>query len=280
MRLALHVSAVFLISAASANSQNAPPPLPDIATLLHDVQAHQRQMDATRENYTYLQQSVVTELNKNGGVKKTETEDAEVFYVNGHEVQRTVRKNGKELSAPEQSKESDKVVKEVAKAEKTPRGQTTDQDQISVSRLLQIMKYSAPRRETLDGRSTIVFDFTGDPHASTHGRAEDASKKLAGTIWIDEHDREVRRVTAQLDDNFHLGFGLFKLAKGSSFTFEQKLVSNELWLPTSAHVHILATALGVMGYRGEIQVEDSKFQRFHTDTEVKTASLPAGSTQN
>jgi hypothetical protein len=142
------------------------------------------------------------------------------------------------------------------------------------------MKYSPPRRETLDGRGTIVFDFTGDPHANTHGRAEDASKKMAGTIWIDEHDREVRRVTAQLEDNFHVGFGLFKLAKGSSFTFEQKLINNELWLPTAAHVHIVARALGVMGYRGEIQVEDSKFQRFHTDSEVKTASLPAKPAQN
>jgi hypothetical protein len=276
----LTACAVFLMFAASAQSQSAAPPLPDIASLLHDVQAHQRQMDATRENYTYLQQTAMTELNKDGGVKKTETEDAEVFYVNGHEVDRTVRKNGKELSASEQAKESDRIVKEVAKAEKTPRGQTTDQDEISVGRLLQIMKYSAPRRETLDGRSTIVFDFTGDPNASTHGRAEDASKKMAGTIWIDEHDREVRRVTAQLEDNFHVGFGLFKLAKGSSFTFEQKLINNELWLPTSAHVHIVARALGVMGFRGEIQVEDSKFQRFHTDTEVKTASLPAKPTQN
>jgi hypothetical protein len=271
--------ALFLVFAAPARSQSVAP-LTDAPTLVRDVQAHQRQMDATRENYTYLQQSVTTELNKDGSVKKTESEDAEVFFVNGHQVQRTVRKNGKELSASDQARESDKVLKDVAKAEKTPRGQATDQDQLSVGRLLQIMKFSAPRRETLDGRSTIVFDFTGDSQASTHGRAEDASKKMAGTIWIDEHDRQVRRLSARLLENFHLGFGLFKLAEGSSFTFEQKLINNELWLPTSAHVHIVARAFGLMGYRGEIQVENSKYQRFHTETDVKTAALPARSTQN
>ena len=280
MRLSACAFLVFAVSAAPARSQSAAPALPDVPTLLHDVEAHQKQMDATRENYTYLQRSMTTELNKDGSVKKTETEDAEVFYVNGHEVDRTVRKDRKQLSASEQARESEKVLKEVAKAEKTPPGQTTDNDEISVGRLLQIMKCSAPRRETLDGRSTIVFDFTGDPHASTHGRAEDASKKIAGTMWVDEHDREVRRVVAQFRDNYHMGFGLLKLEKGSSFSFDQKLINNELWMPTTAHVHIVARALGVMGYRGEIQVEDSNYQRFHTDTEVKTASLPANPSQH
>ena len=88
------------------------------------------------------------------------------------------------------------------------------------------------------------------------------------------------RVVAQFRDNYHMGFGLLKLEKGSSFTIEQKLINNELWLPTSAHVHIVAKALGLMGYRGEIQMDDSNFQRFHTETEVKTASLPARPTQH
>ena len=97
-------------------------------------------------------------------------------------------------------------MKEVDKAQKTPPGKTMDKNDVSVSQLLAIMKVSNPRREMLDGRSTLAFDFVGDPHAQTHGMAEDASKKLSGTLWVDEQDREVRRMIARFDDNFHLGF--------------------------------------------------------------------------
>ncbi len=95
------------------------------------------------------------------------------------------------------------------------------------------MKTSPARRATLDGRGMIFFDFTGDPHAKTNGLAEDASKKITGTVWVGEGDRQARRLIAVFHDNFSVGFGLAAVAKGSSFTFDQKLVNNELWLPTS-----------------------------------------------
>jgi len=259
---------LLVVTAARAQQQ----PLPDVPTLMREVEAHQAQMEKARENYTFAERSVTTELNKDGSVKKTETEEDEVFFVNTHEVQRKVKKNGQPLSPSDQQKETERVTKEVEKAQKTPPGQSQNGDEISVGRMLQIMKTSAPRRELLDGRSTIVFDFTGDPHADTHGRAENATKKIAGTVWIDEHDLQVRRLTATFDGDFHAGFGLFTLIKGSSFVFEQKLVNNELWLPVSAHVHIVAKAIGFLGYRGEIAMEDSNYQRFHVDAEPATAA--------
>lgn len=265
--LAVVVLSLPLTLGQALRAQQQSPPLPDVATLLRDVQAHQKQMEATRENYTYLEKTTTVELNKDGSPKKTDTEEAEVFYVNTHEIDRKVSKNGKPLSPSEQQKETAQVTKQVEKAQKTPPGHSTNDDEISVGRMLQIMKYSTPRREMLDGRSTIAFDYIGDPHASTHGMAENASKKLAGTVWIDERDREVRRLTARFDGDFHMGFGLFNLTKGSSFAFEQKLVNNELWLPVQAHVHIVAKAVGLFGYRGEIEQQDTNYQRFHAAAE-------------
>jgi hypothetical protein len=208
---------------------------------------------------------VTHELDKNGNVKKNESEENNVFFVNGHEIQRKMKKNGKELSADEQKKEQEHVEKDVEKATKTPPGQSLDKNEVSVTRLLQIMKVSNPRREQMDGRSVIAFDFVGDPHAKTHGMAEDASKKLSGTLWVDENDRQVRRMIARFDDNFHLGFGLFSVGKGSTFTFDQKLVNNELWLPTDAQAHVIAHAIGIIGWRGDVAVTDNDYQKFHAD---------------
>jgi hypothetical protein len=256
---------VFASIATTALAQAAQAPLPDVATLMKQVEEHQHKLDQVRENYTYHEVVVTHELDKNGNVKKNESEENNVFFVNGHEIQRKMKKNGKELSADEQKKEQEHVEKDVEKATKTPPGQSLDKNEVSVTRLLQIMKVSNPRREQMDGRSVIAFDFVGDPHAKTHGMAEDASKKLSGTLWVDENDRQVRRMIARFDDNFHLGFGLFSVGKGSAFTFDQKLVNNELWLPTNAQAHVIAHAIGIIGWRGDIAVTDNDYQKFHAD---------------
>jgi hypothetical protein len=256
---------VFASIATIASAQTTQAPLPDVATLMKQVEEHQHKLDQVRENYTYHEVVVTHELDKNGNIKKNESEENNVFFVNGHEIQRKVKKNGKELSADEQKKEQEHVEKDVEKATKTPPGQSLDKNEVSVTRLLQIMKVSNPRREQMDNRSVIAFDFVGDPHAKTHGIAEDASKKLSGTLWVDENDRQVRRMIARFDDNFHLGFGLFSVGKGSTFTFDQKLVNNELWLPTDAQAHVIAHAIGIIGWRGDVAVTDNDYQKFHAD---------------
>src|SRR5215470_2825520 len=246
-------------------AQSTLQPLPDVPTLMKEVEAHQHKLDEVRENYTFHETVITHELDKNGRIKKNSSDENNVFFVNGHRIDRKVKKNGKELDADEQKKEQKRIEKEVEKASKTPPGESLDKDQVSVSRLLTIMKLSNPRREQMDGRNVIAFDFVGDPHAKTHGMAEDLSKKLSGTMWVDEKDREIRRMIASFDDNFHLGFGLFSIGKGSTFTFDQKLVNNELWLPTGANAHVVAHAIGIIGWRGDITMTDNDYQKFHTD---------------
>jgi hypothetical protein len=138
--------------------------------------------------------------------------------------------------------------------------------EVSVTRLLGIMKVSNPRRISMNGRDTISFDFVGDPRAKTHGIAEDASKKLAGTIWVDEHDREVSRLDVHFDDNFHIGAGLLaSIQKGSTFTFEQALINHELWLPTAAEIHLGARVLLLKGYHENLHIRNSDYKKFHAE---------------
>lgn len=249
-------------------------PIPDIPTLMMQVQAHQRELDKVRENYTFHEFMQTDDLDSNGQVKKTESEESEIFFVNGHHIERLVKKNGKDLSTGEQKKEQERVAKEVEKATKLDPNKSLHGDEISVSRILAIMKVSNPRRVPLNGRETIAFDFTGDPHAQTHGLAEDASKKLAGTVWVDEKDREVARLAVHFDDNFHLAGGLLaNIQSGSSFQFEQAKINNELWLPTGGEAHLQARVLLVKGYRQNMRFHDSDFQRFHTEATQTDATI-------
>jgi hypothetical protein len=249
------------------SAQEPPAPLPDAPTLLREVEKHQRQLDKTRENYTFRSIQTVRQLDKKGGVKKIETEEREVFFVNRHRIQRLVRKNGKDLTPDEAKKEQQRVEKEAQKYSQ-PGQEDKDRDEITVSRLLEIVSFSNPRRVRLNGRNTVVFDFVGDPHAKTHGRDEEALKKISGTIWIDEADREVSRMSATLQDNYHVGFGLLaSVAKGSNLVFDQALVRNEVWLPTAIELHLQAKALLVVGFRAEVQVRFDQYKKFQADAE-------------
>jgi hypothetical protein len=249
----------------AAFGASEPAALPDAATMLREVEAHQKQLDKVREDYTFRAVQTTRQLDSNGNTKKVETEEHEVFFVNGQRVEKLVRKDGKDLTPDQARKEQDRVNKEVLKISK-PGYSNPDKDDITVSRLLQIVTFSRPRRLGLNGRDTIAFDFAGDPHAKTHGRGEDALKKVSGTIWIDEADREVSRMSATLDENYHVGFGLLaSVAKGSNVVFDQALIRNEAWLPTAVALHLQARAFLVAGFRAEIDIRFDQYKKFQTD---------------
>jgi hypothetical protein len=239
--------------------------LPDAATMLREVEARQKQLDKVRENYTFRSVQTTRQLDSKGNTKKVETEEHEVFFVNGHQVEKLVRKDGKDLNPDQARKEQDRVNKEVLKISQ-PGYKKPDNDEITVARLLQIVTFSKPRRLRLNGRDTIAFDFAGDEHAKTRGRDEDALKKVSGTIWIDEADHEVSRMSATLDENYHVGFGLLaSVAKGSNVVFDQALIRNEAWLPTGIALHLQARAFLVAGFRADIDVRFDQYRKFQTD---------------
>jgi hypothetical protein len=249
--------------------QAASAPVPDIPQLMREVEAHQKQLEKVRENYTYSSTQTTQDIDSNGQVKKTESAEGEDFFVNGHVIERTVKKNGQALSDHEQQKETERVTKLVEKAQKTPPDQPLEGQTIGVSRLLDIMEVRNPRRESYRGRPTIIFDFIGRKDAKTHGLAEDASKKLEGTVWIDEADREIAHIEVSFIDNFHVAGGLLaNIQKGSNFHFDQAPVSGQLWLPTGGEGTVQARLLLLKNLRQHFIERDYDFKRFQVDAQT------------
>ncbi len=267
--LASIVLPVFLAFMASADPQALPP----LAVFLQDVRIHQRDLDKMRESYTFRELETIHQLDKHGGVKKEEKREYNVIFVHGHPIRTLIRRNGAALSTGDQDHESDRIEHKVALAERTPPGDPLNAGrEVSVARLLQIERFQNERRVMMDNRPMIAIDFVGDPHADTHGVAEDASKHLSGTLWIDERDREVRRVEARLDSNFHMAIGLVSLDKGSTFAFEQKIVNNEVWLPTGALVRVEAHAGFFLSYHVQVTLADDQYRRFQASADENRAA--------
>jgi hypothetical protein len=270
-----------VVVAGAACQQPANTPLPDIRELMRQVQEHQRKLDQIRENYTYTSYQAVQDVDAKGQVKKTETSEYEDFFVNGHVIERKVKANDKPLDEGAQRKETERVTKLVEKAEKTPREKPLEGPSITVSRLLEIMDVRNERRELYRGDPTIVFDFVGRKDAKTHGFAEDASKKLQGTIWINEADRQVAHVEVSFTDNFRMVGGILAtVQKGSNFRFDQAKVNGEIWLPTGAEGTMQARVLLLKNLRQHFRERNYDYQRFRVDAQQqKEAKMAPGTKQ-
>jgi hypothetical protein len=262
--------AVSPLSVRAQSAASATAPLPDVPTLLRSVEANQAALDRAREEYTFRQQQRLTFYDKHGKVRRSEERVSNVFFVHGHPIETLISKNGKALSVGDLKKEQDRATREAVKYAAQPYGQR-DKDEVSVSRLLAITRFTNPRRIIEGGRSLIVVDFTGDPHAKKHGRNEDAVKKVRGTVWIDESAREVKRMHATFDEPMRIGFGLFATVDaGSNFSFEQALIRDEAWLPTSVDARFDGKAALFVGFHVELSIRFDEYRKFGASTTEHT----------
>ncbi len=258
---------VMVMSSVWMRAEDAKP-LPDIRALMVEVSEHQKQLEKVRENYTYNSVATTEDLDSSGKVKKTEVEESECFFVHGHEICREVKKDGKELDEHDAKKETERVTKLVEKAEKTPSDQPLEGQVVSVRKILEIMDVQNARRENYRGRSTIVFDFVGRKDAKTSEMMEDASKKLKGTVWVDEADKQIAHLEAIFTDNFRVGGGLVATVdKGSRFYFDQAQVNGELWLPMGAEGNVNALLFQLKGMRQHFVERESNYEKFKVDAE-------------
>jgi hypothetical protein len=252
-------------------------PIPDIPALMQDVAKRQRNEEAVRKNYLYHELQTAEESDGHGGVKKTETQEYDIFWVSGVPVRRLVKKNDKELSAEEQKKESDRIDKEVAKVrEKRDKaiaeGKETDprgNEEITPSRFLELGSFTNARRVKLDGRDTIAVDYAGNPKAKTRNRAEDVVRDLEGTVWVDEQDRVLSRVEGHFVNAFKIGGGLVvNIQKDTRFSLQMKKVNNEVWLPEVMNGHGAMRIMLFFSFNGEGRIVDSDYRKFQTSVTI------------
>ena len=269
--------------AAARKVEEAERPLPDIPELLRAVQANQRKYEAVAKDYLY--RSVVTEEKSDGhgGVKNSEAEEFDIFWVEGVPVRRMTKKNGKELSAEEQKKESERIDKEVARAKERrakadedgkdtgPRGE----ELVTVSRLLELGSFTNARREQLNGRDAIAVDFAGDPKAKTKSKFEEVIRDMAGTAWMDEQDKVLVKARGHFINNFKVGAGLLvNIQKGTNFEMEQRKINDEVWLLSTAEGQGSFRFLLFAGFNGTVRIVDSDYRKFKATSKI----LPGMST--
>jgi hypothetical protein len=252
-------------------------PLPDIATILHKVEMYQRAAETVQKNYLYRSVETAQEVDSHGSVKKATSKEYEDFWLSGVPVHRLLKKDGNNLSAEEEKREGERIDKAVAKSlDKRTRaeaaGKETDprgNEEITVSRFLELGHFTNARRITLSGRDTIVVEFTGDPQAKTRNRSEEVIRDLVGKVWIDERDLMLSRIEGHFLNSFKIGGGLLmNIRKDTSFGVEFKKINDEVWLPTRVNGQGAARALLFFNFNGKVQIVYSDYRKFKATSTI------------
>lgn len=264
--------------------------LPDIPTLLKELQANEEKVDNILEDYSYTEKTTKRELTDSGTLRGTESETYQLSFYKGNRIRRLIEKNGRPLSVEEQKDEDkevakrvEKIEKEIAKQEKKEAEQKyngtpeNEGQRISIAEVLRASKLQNPRKEKLKGRNVIVFDFEPDPDFDFKN-AKSFLKffgKTAGVMWIDEEDKQVARLEAVLFDSYKVGGGLLaKLRKGASFILEKERINDEIWLPSVADINLSVRVLLFGGVKVNQIIESSNYRKFRTEVEDAKVNDP------
>ena len=275
------VGAVGVLLGLTARAQEAPTEdartLPNVVALMNQVEERQRASEAREKDYIYREAERVDELDTQGGVKTSKTKEYDIFWLDGVPVRKLVRQDGRELTAEEQSKESERIDKAVTKAkvrrEKAEaQGKVTDpsgNEEVTVSRMLELGSFSNARRQSVNGRDTILVDFAGDPKAKTRNPAENAIHEMGGTLWVDEQDCAIQHLEGKFLNNFKIGGGLLvNVKKGTSFKLTQVKVNGEVWLPQDGQIDGQARMLLLFSVNGRFHIHDADYRKFKATSTI------------
>jgi hypothetical protein len=231
-------------------------PLPDIAPMMQQVISKEHASEAMRQDYLVLEEEGSVEglgrswsMGKSWTAMSEEGRDSEVFWLQGVRVSRLVRvsgfkhhdqRYGHTLSSDELHCENARIDAELAQVAKARAAGDTDgerkavgiQNEIRMSRFLELGTFSNPRRGDDQRRNTIVVDYKGGPCVGACTPLDTAAQYIAGTLWIDEEDLAVTKFEGIFTDTWiEPGDSGWKAVKGSKLTYWGRRVEGGFWFP-------------------------------------------------
>lgn len=255
-------------------------PLPDIRALFDEIRTNAERVEQILENYSYTETRIDREVASNGDLVEKSSEKRLLTFHRGYRINRLIEKNGRPLSASDQEKEDRDVQKQIAEideriAEKerklskqrdmgsgtggTPNGEG---QRITIAEALKGSLLTNPRRERYKNNDVIVFDYEPNPAFKPQSRMEKLFALCTGAVWVDTKTKQVVRLDAVLTKS--AGNFIAKAKRGASFTIENELINNEIWLPSQADVNLSIKIL-FAGININNLIKYGEYSKFRTE---------------
>ena len=261
----------------------------DVKALMREVEKNQDELENRVAEYAYKQTETDREISDKGELKKQTVKVYEVYPLPNREpVEKLISEDGVPLSAERAAKEDRRVQEEFAKAEREKdkdakkvaqrraEREKKEAEGTEISPFLKVCEFVSPRRENLDGRETIVFDFRPRMGFKPSNREESLVAKLIGVVWIDPVDKQVIRLEARLSEGFKMAGGLLvSLNPGAALVIEQTRMVQGVWLPKFVLLNLSVKVLLFGGGDYNKTIEWSEYRHFAGDVKDYKIDAPA-----
>ncbi len=212
-------------------------PLPGAAVVLTNLLQRASQVATNKTEWTYTRRTVVEELDDKGRVKSTKYKTYEVTQVGGVTSSRLVAvfdKDGEPMDATEQARREEETKEELGRSRTS--GKRGRYDQILTEELLARFHWSVSGRETIGGRQALMLMFRPRPDRAKDDKLLDrVVNRMAGTIWVDEDEWEIARVSMRLTERVTLWAGLLGALDKLEVAMDREPGAPGVWFVSRTH---------------------------------------------
>lgn len=253
--------------------------------ILRSLGSYERDLDA-RKNYTFLVRSEQRRMDGEGRPKSVKSETHEVLILYGASYRRLVARNDQPLTPEEEREEQRKLDKELERRKKAAArdpGKLAREDERTIEEHRKLMReiadaytFSIVGEEPVGGHAAWVIDAEPRPDFRPRTDRGRILPGFRGRLWITQEDYRWAKVEAEAIRTVSFGWVLARLQPGSQIAFEQRRLEEELWMPTSARMRILARLALVKKFDMEVEVTFSDYRKFQSDSRIVDVSPLVG----
>ena len=215
-------------------------PLPNANEILQRALANERKLASQRERYECRMTTTAIETDSRGNTKKNVMKVRDQFFVNGIAIERTLRKNGKDLTPEQTKKEDERVLKETVKySNQATAKKEEDKQNQELGDFMEAMMLTNGHRERINGsiggptggRSILFYDILPNPHFAAKNLNQRLAQVVQGKISIDEQTGEPVDIDVKSVADLKIGGGLVaNLHKGLWLHIHNHPEPDGVWL--------------------------------------------------
>ena len=195
--------------------------------------------------YTYEKRAVSSELDDRNNVIKSTEKFYQVLLVGGLPFPRLVKVQGRDLTPAELERSNQR---EVAFRQRVTRvdmnNKAKQREGLVTSELANRFEFQVTNRVFIEGRPTLVVGVAPRSDAPVKTIEDKIFKQVFGTLWVDEHEAEVRKVEASVHGPIPLGwFGAIGSLHKFEATIERARLPDGVWVNQKSSIWIVARKL-------------------------------------
>ena len=156
----------------------------------------------------------------------------EQFFVNGIAIERTLEKNGKDLTPEESRKQDQRVMKETVKYSNQATAQKeTDKQNQQIEDVLAAMVLANGHRERVNGRNVLFYDIVPNLRFKAKNLNQRFAQAMQGKVSIDEETGEIIDLNIKSVQDLKIAGGMLaNLHKGFWIHVHDRPQPDGVWL--------------------------------------------------